>query len=197
MIHPATAHFAIVLPIVALVFGFVYMYTRTEGMSKISSRLTVFAALAMIGVWYTGSQAGPEVYQVLSEEGQAVLRNHKDLGLYLAIAMGIIALIKFAGCQMKNFAIEVIAIILLLVATGATLFQGKLGGEITYNHGMPFKAYMMEEYLNDAVSDADEEDADEEKVTIYEDAVDDIKSFSEEQNALYGVKPAEETEEEE
>lgn len=192
MIHPATAHFAIVLPIVALVFGLIYMFTKTEGMSKISSRLTVFAALAMIGVWYTGSQAGPAVYDYLSESGQATLINHKDLGLYLAIAMGIIALLKFVGCQMKNFAIEVIAIILLLVATGATLYQGKLGGEITYNHGMPFKAYMMEEYLNDAVSDADEEDADEEKVTIYEDAVDDIKSFSQEQNALYGVKPAEE-----
>lgn len=186
MIHPATAHFAIVLPIVALVFGLIYMFTRTEGMSKISSRIFLFAALAMIGVWYTGSQAGPEVYDYLSEEGKMVLRDHKDLGLYLAIAMGVLALLKIAGCKMKNFTIEAIAVVLLLGATTATLYQGKLGGEITYNHGMPFKAYTMEEWLNDAVSAAEEEDSDEDKVTVYEDAIDDIKAFSAEQDALYG-----------
>lgn len=186
MLHPATAHFAIVLPIVALVFGLIYLFTKSEGMSKISSRLFLFAALAMIGVWYTGSQAGPEIYDYLSKDGKTTLMDHKDLGEYLAIAMGIIALIKIAGCKMKNFTIEVVAVILLLAATGATLYQGKLGGEITYNHGMPFKAYTMEEWLNDAVVAAEEEESDEEKVTVYEDAVDDIKSFSEEQNALYG-----------
>jgi len=192
MIHPATAHFAIVLPIVALAFGFIYLYTKTEGMSIISSRLFAFAALAMIGVWYTGSQAGPEVYDYLSSEGQSTLRDHKDLGVYLAIAMGLIALIKMAGCKMKNFTIEVIAVLLLLGATAATLYQGKLGGEITYSHGMPFKAYTIESWLQDAVSDAEDLDSDEEKVEVFEDAVDDITSFSQEQNSLYGNVAAEE-----
>lgn len=185
MIHPATAHFAVVLPIVALVFGLIYMFTKTEGMSKISSRVLVFAALAMIGVWYTGSQAGPEIYKFLSADGKATLMDHKELGEYLAIALGIIALIKFIGCQMKNFKVEALSIVLLLLVTGATLYQGKLGGEITYNHGMPFKAYTMEEWLNDAVSEADYEDEDEAKVELYEDAIDDIKSFSADQDALY------------
>jgi len=187
MIHPATAHFAIALPIVALVFGLIYMFTKTEGMSKISSRLFLFAALAMVGVWYTGSDAGPAIYDYLSADGKATLVQHKNLGLYLAIAMGAIALLKMLGCKMKNFTIEVLATLLLLCATGVTLFQGKLGGEITYNHGMPFKAHTMEEWLNDAVAAAEEEDSNEAKVTIYEDAIDDIKSFSAEQNALYGT----------
>jgi uncharacterized membrane protein len=187
MIHPATAHFAIVLPIVALVFGLIYMFTKTESMSKISSRALVFAALAMIGVWYTGSEAGPEIYDYLSKDGKTTLIDHKELGEYLAIAMGIIAIIKLIGCKMKNFKIEALAIVLLVLVTGATLYQGKLGGEITYNHGMPFKAYTMEEWLNDAVSAADEEDEDEAKVEVYEDAIDDIKSFSADQNSLYGT----------
>jgi uncharacterized membrane protein len=186
MLHPATAHFAIVLPIVALVFGLVYMFTRTEGMSKISSRVTLFAALAMIGVWYTGSLAGPEVYELLSAEGKAVLKNHKDFGLYLAIAMGAIALLKIFGCKTKKFALEAIAVVLLLVVTGATLYQGKLGGEITYNHGMPFKAHTMEQWLNDAVEVAQEEDSDEAKVEAYEEAIEEIKAFSQDQNSLYG-----------
>jgi len=190
MIHPATAHFAIVLPIVALIFGLIYMFTKTEAMSKISSRLYLFAAVAMIGVWYTGSQAGPEIYDYLSSEGQQTLREHKDFGVYLAFALSAIALIKILGCKIKNFKIETIATLLLIVATSVTLYQGKLGGEITYNHGMPFKAYMMEDSLNEAVAAAAQEEEDEAKVTIYEDAIDEIKSFSNELNALYGITPA-------
>ena len=188
MLHPATAHFAVVLPIVALIFGFIYMFTKSEGMSKISSRLFLFAALAMIGAWYTGSDAGPEIYDYLSADGKATLIEHKNLGLYLAIAMGFIALLKIAGCKMKSFAIEAIAVLLLLVATGATIFQGNLGGEITYKHGMPFKAYTIEEWLNDAVAAAEQEDSEEAKVTVYEDVIDDVKSFSKDQNSLYKIR---------
>ena len=135
MLHPATAHFAIVLPIVASVFGLIYLFTRSEGMSKISSRLLVFAALGVIAAWYTGSQAGPDVYPMLSEEGQHELVEHKTLGLYLAIAFGIIAVIKFVGCRMNKFVIEAVAVVLLVGATAAVLAQGKDGGELTYEYG--------------------------------------------------------------
>jgi uncharacterized membrane protein len=194
MIHPATAHFAIVLPIVALAFGLIYIYTKTEGMSKISSGLYLFAAIAMAGVWYTGSEAGPEIYDYLSAQGQETLVKHKDYGVYLAFAMGAIALLKILGCRLKNVLLETIATLLLVVATAVTLYQGKLGGEITYKHGMPFKAYMMEDSLDEAVKSAQEEESDEGKVTIYEDAIDEIKQFSSELNALYGSTPTQEKE---
>ena len=194
MIHPATAHFAIVLPIVALIFGIIYIFTKTEGMSKISSRLYLLAAVAMAAVWYTGSEAGPEIYDYLSTQGQETLKEHKDFGLYLAFAMGGVALLKILGCKMKNFTLETLATLVLLGVTTVTLYQGKLGGEITYNHGMPFKAYMMEDSLNEAVSAASKEESDEEKVTIYEDAIDEVKEFSSELNALYGSIPVVEKE---
>ena len=135
MIHPATAHFAIVLPIVASVFGLIYLFTRSEGMSKISSRVLLFAALGVIAAWYTGSQAGPDAYPLLSDEGQHELLEHKALGLYLAIAFGAIAILKMIGCRMNKFALEAVAIVLLLGATATTLLQGKDGGELTYEYG--------------------------------------------------------------
>jgi uncharacterized membrane protein len=194
MIHPATAHFAMVLPVVASAFGLAYMYSKTETMSKISSRTTLFAALAMIAAWYTGNQAGPQIFDYLSEAGKHELLEHKQLGLYLAIALSMIALLKIVGCKMKNYAIEVIAIILLLVATGATFLQGKHGGEIVYNYGMPFKAYMIEDTLKEAVATAEDEDEDEAKVEAYEDAIDTITSISEEVDVIYGNPPKEENE---
>lgn len=161
MLHPATVHFAMVLPVVASVFGVIYLAKRSEGMGKISARATLIAALAVIGVWYTGTQAGPLIYHFLSPDGQKELLAHKALGGYLAIAMGIIALIQMLGCKMKKFGIEALAVILLLGATGTIFLQGKDGGEIVYEHGQPFEMYQVTEYLNnsDELEMADDVDA--------------------------------------
>lgn len=135
MLHPAAAHFAIVLPVVASVFGLIYLTTRSEGMSKISTRTLLFAALGVIAAWYTGSQAGPDAYPLLSNEGQKELIEHKTLGLYLAISFGVIAVIRFIGCKMNKFVIEALATVLLLGATVMIFAQGKDGGELTYEYG--------------------------------------------------------------
>ena len=148
MLHPATVHFAIVLPIVASVFGLIYLYSRTEIMSKIAARATLIAALAMIGVWYTGSQAGPLIYNYLSAAGKHELLEHKQLGLYLAIAMSIIALLQIAGCRLKKFGLEALAIVLLIGAMFTTFLQGKHGGEIVYDYGQPFQMQQLTNYLN-------------------------------------------------
>ncbi|EHP29693.1 hypothetical protein SMGD1_1169 [Sulfurimonas gotlandica GD1] len=186
MLHPATAHFAMVLPIVASVFGLIYLFTKTEGMSKISSRTTLFAALAMIGVWYTGNEAGPQIYDYLSVQGKAELVEHKTLGLYLAIAIGIIALLKMAGCKLKNFMLEALAVVLLLAVTATTFLQGKMGGELVYNYGMPFKSYMIEKKLKKASVNAGQTEESDEKVEYYEDAIDEINSLSKKVDKIYG-----------
>ena len=193
MLHPATVHFAMVLPLIASVFGLIYLFTKSEGMSKISSRTTVVAALAMIGVWYTGSQAGPEIYDYLSTQGQHELLEHKTLGLYLAIAMGIIALLKVAGCKLKKFGLEALAVVLLLAATATTFVQGKIGGELVYNYGMPFKAYMILDSLKEASTEASKTEDSDEKVDMYESAIFDIDAISEDVDKIYGNPLAEES----
>ena len=199
MLHPATAHFAMVLPVVASVFGLIYLFTRSEGMSKISSRTTLFAALAMIGVWYTGNDAGPLIYKYLSEEGKQVLMDHKTLGLYLAIEMGVIALLSIIGCKMKKFMLEAVAVFLLLAVTATTFLQGKMGGELVYNYGMPFKSYTIEKTLKNAAANAEEAEEDDEIVELYEDAIDEIDTLSEKVDKIYGnpLTPEIQTEEEE
>jgi uncharacterized membrane protein len=176
-----------VLPVVASVFGVIYLFTKSEGMSKISSRATLIAALAMIAVWYTGSQAAPQIFDFLSKDGQSELLEHKELGLYLAISMGVIALLKIAGCKAKKFGIEALAVILLLGATATTFIQGKDGGEIVYNYGMPFKAYKIEHSLKKAMKKAERLEDDSDKVEAYEDAISyDIIPFSAKVDKVYG-----------
>ena len=197
MLHPATVHFAMVLPVVASVFGVIYLFTKSEGMSKISSRATLIAALAMIGVWYTGNDAGKVIYGFLSAQGQHELLEHKELGLYLAIAMSIIAVLKIVGCKSKKFVLEALAVVLLLGTTATTFLQGKHGGEIVYNYGMPFKAYKIQHILDKTKASAEDIEEDDEKVEAYEDAMDEIDSISAKVDKVYGNAPKEEAEEDE
>ncbi|MDF1883431.1 hypothetical protein JHD49_05695 [Sulfurimonas sp. SAG-AH-194-C21] len=192
MIHPATAHFAMVLPVVASALGIAYLINRQEIFSKLSSIALLFTALAMGVVWYTGSQAGPLIYDFLSENGQHELLEHKKLGLYLAIIMGVIFVLKIIGCQTKKFAIEALAIVLLLAATALTFAQGKDGGELVYNHGTPFKSYMIIDTLNEAAIAVEEEEEIQAKLEVYEEALEDIKLIDEELEIFYGNQVAEE-----
>ena len=197
MIHPASVHFAMVLPVVAAAFGVAYMITKKEFLSKITARATLIAALAMIAAWYTGNQAGPQIFQYLSEAGKHELLEHKELGLYLAISMAIIALLQIVGCRLKKFTIQTVATILLLGAMLTTFLQGKDGGEIVYNYGMPFKAYSMEKSLKNAAATAEDEDDCDAQVEAYEDALDDISTLSEEVDSIYGNKAKSDEEDEE
>ena len=199
MLHPATVHFAMVLPLVASAFSVAYLFKKTELLAKLSSATIFIAAIAMIVVWYTGSQAGPQIYNYLSEAGQHELVEHKTLGLYLALAMGLILLLKVIGCKINNFIIESIAIALLLGTTLVTFAQGKDGGELVYKYGTPFKSYLIMDSLKEAAITAQESDDTAEKLESYTDAVDDITMHSEEIDEFYGVEKStsDENEEEE
>ncbi len=186
LIHPPLVHFAIALPVIASVFGLVYLATRKEGLSKITARLLVVTALVMIAAWYTGSKAGPQIFDYLSAAGKHELLEHKKLGLYLAIAFSVIAVIQFLGCQLKKFAIEAIGIVLLLAATVMVFVQGDHGGKVVYNYGMPFKAYMMQDSLKEASQSADEADNCDDKVSAYEDAIFDINGVYNDVQKIYG-----------
>ncbi len=195
MLHPATAHFAMVLPVVTAGFAVWYLVKKDAMASKLTNIMLLITALAMIGVWYTGTQAAPLIADYLSSAGKHELFEHRDLGIYLAIGFALIATLKLIGYKLKNFAIEAVAVLLLLIGVLATFIQGKHGGEVVYNYGMPFKAYMIEDTLKDAIESANEAEEDAEKVEAYEDAIDDIKSISEEVDKIYGEE--EETEKEE
>ena len=135
MLHPVSAHFAITLPIIALVLGLVYLYKPSEVMSKISTRFMVFATLFIVVAFFTGKEDGSEVYALLSNDGQLLLREHKDFALYLLIGMVAATAVKFFGCFKQNKTIEIAGIVLVgLVAIGV-LYQGKMGGELTYTYG--------------------------------------------------------------
>jgi uncharacterized membrane protein len=139
VLHPATAHFAVALPVISLVLGLLYLIKPTEIMSKLSTRFLVFSALFIVIAYFTGKEDGEEVYKFLSAEGKELLLQHKDYGTYLAISLPIIAILKIFGCKKENFKVEILAIFLLALVTAGTFYQGKIGGDLTYTYGAHVK----------------------------------------------------------
>lgn len=135
MLHPPVVHFAIVLPIIALIIGIRYLSKPSSEMSKVSSGYFLFAALFMIAAFFTGKHDGAEAYPLLNSDGVEDLMEHKALGMYLAIGMAITALLKIFGTIRENKKLEIVSVILLAMITATTLYQGKLGGELTFEHG--------------------------------------------------------------
>lgn len=139
MIHPAVAHFAISLPVISLVIGLLYIFKPTESMSKISTRFIVFAAIFVAIAYFTGKEDGSEVYKFLAIEGKELLKQHANLGMYLAISMAVVAIIKIFACKKNIYKLELVAVLLLASITAGILNQGKMGGELTYTYGAHVK----------------------------------------------------------
>ena len=140
MLHPAIAHFAISLPAIALVLGILYLLKPTELMSKISSRFLAFGAIFIVAAYFTGKNDAREVFEALKVldyvKAPSLLGEHAKMGLYLALATTAVALIKMFGCYKKMFKVELFAVVLLAAITAATFYQGKMGGQLTYEHGL-------------------------------------------------------------
>jgi len=135
LLHPPLVHFAVVLPIVALIFQIAYIITKNEAHSVYAARLLAFGAIMMVAVWYTGGQEGKEAYPLLDAEGQKELLAHKAYGLYVMVTTLIIAAIKFVSCRMKSAPLELGSLLLMISLVGMVGYQGSMGGDVVYEHG--------------------------------------------------------------
>ena len=135
LLHPPLVHFAIVLPLIALVFQIAYSVSNEYIYSQWAARILVVAALVMVGAWYTGGLEGKDVYPLLTEEGQNTLKQHKNLGFYIMIATVVLAMVKFVACKAKHVTLETIVLIGLLATSSGLAYQGLVGGDVVYKHG--------------------------------------------------------------
>lgn len=135
LLHPPLVHFAIVLPMVAFMFQLAFSATNNFKYSQWSAYLLIVSALVMIGAWYTGGLQGADVYPLLTQEGQEVLKSHKSIGFYIMLATIALAIIKFFAYKSRNVILETIVFVGLLLIASSLVYQGLIGGEVVYKHG--------------------------------------------------------------
>jgi len=135
LIHPLSVHFAIVLPIIVFIFQSIYLIKKDRVLSKTALILMFVTAFVMIGAWLTGSKEATDVYPLLTEEGQTLLLQHRDLGVTLGIGFAILTGIKLLAYKRECRVMETVFAVLLFLAITQNMIQGKMGGELVYKNG--------------------------------------------------------------
>jgi len=133
--HPVIVHFAIVLPILVLLIELLNFLFKQRSLSVTSLLLLALGAVVYAAAYFSGSTDGKEAYELLTPEGQALLKNHKLLGGYLVYAMLLPLAMKLIAMTIGRTWGKGLLIVSLALVIGFIIKQGRDGGELVYGYG--------------------------------------------------------------
>ena len=133
-LHPVVDHFSVALLFVAVLIdlfagGRIWLrYTAVL--------LMILGALAAGGSYLTGDMEADRIWNALGQPAREVLHRHAQLGEYLAITFGVLAIwrlmIQLFGFMAGSRAIYLIVAILAIATLG---YSAHLGGVLVYDYG--------------------------------------------------------------
>ena len=157
LIHPAIVHFAIAIPVVVLLLELYNLGVKRRSISLFSLLLLVIVAVAMFGSYVTGGIDGKATWDILSADGQAELKAHKLLGVYLVYASLALVVLKLLFMAIQKTVAKVLFILILGGFIAVTLNQGKEGGELVYKYGANSEAVAdAQSTIEDLMEEQDE-----------------------------------------
>jgi uncharacterized membrane protein len=142
-LHPVIDHFSIALLVVAVVIDLVaLLFSQRPSLRHTALTLMIIGAIAAAGSFWTGELEGDRVWNLVTDPKiHNVLRLHAQLGYYLMIAFGVLALwrilVEFVGFMRAT---RQIYLLVAVVAVAALFYQGSLGGELVYRYGVGTEA---------------------------------------------------------
>jgi uncharacterized membrane protein len=174
LLHPPVDHFIIALPIVVLLLEVINLFAKKRAIGVVSFFLIILTVVAAVAAYFTGTVDGKEAWDLLSQEGQAELKEHKLFGTYLMLASGVVLVFKLLSAMIQRGLMKALFLLILIVFVAGILKQGKEGGELVYKYGANVervKALDDEMFdLKDELSDYKEEEKEEEEAAAAEEA---------------------------
>lgn len=146
LLHPIVVHFAIVIPIIVLILELANLYFKRRSLNILSFSFLFLTIILFAGLYVTGTVDGKEAYPLLSDAGQAELKEHKLLGIYLVYASLVPIVFKTIAMLVMNKWAKIIYFLILIGFIGVNFIQAKDGGELVYEHGANVK--VIQEYEN-------------------------------------------------
>jgi uncharacterized membrane protein len=136
-LHPVVDHFSVALLFVAVLIDLVSSSAPNRIWLRYTAlTLMILGALAAGGSFLTGDMEADRIWNALGEPAREVLKRHAQLGEYLAIAFGILAvwriMIQAFGFMAGSRAIY---LIVALLAIGTLGYSAHLGGVLVYDYG--------------------------------------------------------------
>ena len=134
-LHPVVDHFSVALLFVAVLIDLFASPTRIW-LRYTAVLLMILGALAAGGSFITGGMEADRIWNALGQPAREVLHRHAQLGEYLAITFGVLAvwrlMIQSFGFMAGSRPIYLIVAILAIVTLG---YQAHLGGVLVYDYG--------------------------------------------------------------
>jgi uncharacterized membrane protein len=134
-LHPVVDHFSVALLFVAVLIDLFASPTRIW-LRYTAVLLMILGALAAGGSYFTGDMEADRIWNALGGPAREVLHRHAQLGVYLAITFGVLAvwriMIQAFGFMAGSRAIYLIVALLAIATLG---YQSHLGGVLVYDYG--------------------------------------------------------------
>jgi len=136
-LHPVVDHFSVALLFVAVLIDLVASAAPTRIWLRYTALLLlILGALAAGGSYLTGDMEADRIWNALGDPAREVLKRHAQLGEYLAITFGVLAvwriMIQAFGFMAGSRGIYLIVALLAITTLG---YQSHLGGVLVYDYG--------------------------------------------------------------
>src|SRR5271166_5306970 len=134
-LHPVVDHFSVALLFVAVLID-LFASPNRLWLRYTALLLMILGALAAGGSYFTGDMEADRIWNALGDPAREVLKRHAQLGEYLAITFGVLAvwriMIQAFGFMAGSRAIYLIVALLGIATLG---YQSHLGGVLVYDYG--------------------------------------------------------------
>jgi uncharacterized membrane protein len=134
-LHPIVDHFSVALLFVAVLIDLFASPTRLW-LRYTAVLLMILGAIAAGCSYFTGDMEADRIWNALGQPAREVLHRHAQLGEYLAIGFGVLAIwrlmIQSFGFMAGSRAIYLIVAILAVATLG---YSAHLGGVLVYDYG--------------------------------------------------------------
>jgi uncharacterized membrane protein len=137
-LHPVVDHFTVALILIAIVTDLVASLASSRlWLRYMALTLMVLGAAAAVGSNFTGGWEAHRVWDNLDGPAKDLLKRHAWWGDKLPWVFGALAVWRL-GLQFFGFLApsRFIYLLVAIVAGGAILYQGKLGGDLVYDYGV-------------------------------------------------------------
>jgi len=135
-LHPAVVHFPIAFALVALLFEAVARHPRGRALEPAAAVLIVLAALGAVVTVVTGNLAHDDA--VVPPAARELIGRHEDLGVVAMWALVVLAIARLVLARIGRHrgAAAWLYLVLLAGAAGAVGYNGHLGGQVVFRHGV-------------------------------------------------------------
>jgi uncharacterized membrane protein len=130
---------AIALPILVMLLELINTMTRKKSIGVINFFFLLLLSGVLLIAYLTGTADAKAAESALDAQARSLLDEHRQIGIYLLYASGILLLLKLLSIVIRKVPMKITYLLVLAVFIGFTATTAKRGKSLVYEHGVNVK----------------------------------------------------------